>query len=173
VTEALDWAHKSVDVPAAGLERKRVATDAERAELAAKLGLIALPRLEVSYRIVGLAGGGYRLTGDVGANVEQACVVTLEPVPGTVDADFDVEFWPEVRSSDNDEDSNILEGPDVEVLDQGVIPVGRIAFETLSASLDPYPRREDAAFDWQDSKAATPEKSGPFAALSKLKDNKD
>jgi hypothetical protein len=77
---------------------------------------------------------------------------------------------PKVETADNDEDASVLAGPDVDVLERGIVPVGRIVFETLSASLDPYPRRPDAEFTWRDPQAGEPEKSNPFAALSKLKD---
>ena len=57
----------------------------------------------------------------------------------------------------------------LEKLERGLIPVGRIVFETLASSLDPYPRREGAAFNWQDPQSAGDKKANPFAALSKLK----
>jgi hypothetical protein len=56
------------------------------------------------------------------------------------------------------------------MLEHGLIPVGRIVFESLSASLDPYPRSEGAEFTWQDPKSESA--ANPFAALSKLKDDK-
>lgn len=170
MTDHLDWTHKIVDIPAGGLRREREATESEREAVARALGLLGLHSLAARYRIEAVAGGAYRLAGNVKGDVEQACVVTLEPVSSKVDASFDVEFWPELEPADSDEDATVLEGPDVERFEHGLIPVGRIVFETLSASLDPYPRREDAEFRWQDPRAEGPEKTGPFASLSKLKD---
>ena len=68
--------------------------------------------------------------------------------------------------------ASVLVGPDVDILERGVIPVGRIVFETLSASLDPYPRRPGAEFTWQDQHQVEPEETSPFAVLSQLKDKK-
>jgi hypothetical protein len=52
-----------------------------------------------------------------------------------------------------------------------MIDAGRIVFETLSASVDPYPRRAGAQFEGEElGDAAAPGASGPFAALKKLKD---
>ncbi len=174
MTELLDgplnWTVKTVEVPAAGLERTRAATAEERAAMIAALGLLELDHIEARYRIAALAGNGYKLSGRVSAAVVQPCIISLEPVADTVDADFDVEFWPEVKAADNDEDASILGGPDIEPLERGIIPVGRIVYETFSAGLDPYPRRPDAEFKWQDPKAPDPEKANPFPALSKLKD---
>jgi uncharacterized metal-binding protein YceD (DUF177 family) len=170
VTEHLsNWTHNATDIPAGGLDRERQATDAECAALAKELDLLKLDRLTARYRIKAVAGGGYRLAGRVACAVEQACVVTLEPVASKIDAPFDVEFRPQIESADNDEDASVLAGPDFDIMERGVIPVGRIVFETLSGSLDPYPRRPDAAFDWRDPEQGEPEKTSPFAALSKLK----
>lgn len=170
MSEQLDgWTHNVTDIPAGGLERDREADEAERAAVAEVLKLLGLDRLSAHYRIKPLGDGCYRLSGSLKADVEQACIVSLEPVRGMVDARFDVEFRPRVEHSDIDEDASVLDGPDVDVLERGVIPVGRIVFETLSASLDPYPRGPNAQFDWQDPRQADPEKASPFASLSQLK----
>jgi uncharacterized metal-binding protein YceD (DUF177 family) len=170
VTDHLDWIEKTTDIPAGGLKRDREATAAELQQIARALDILAVGNLSSNYRIAAIAGGAYRLTGTITADVEQSCIVSLEPVSGKISAAFDVEFWPTVTPGDSDEEASILSGSDVEVLEHGLIPVGRIAFETLSASLDPYPRREGAEFNWQDPKAEKAESANPFAALSKLKD---
>jgi hypothetical protein len=170
VTDHLDWTHGVTDIPPGGLTREREATEAERDRIARALGLLKLARLSARYRIKPLGDGAYRLSGDVLGDADQACIVTLEPVAAGIDAPLDVEFRPKLEAADNDEDANILSGPDIEILDRGIIPVGRIVFETLSAALDPFPRRPGAEFTWQDPRAEKPEKSSPFAALSKLKD---
>ena len=171
VTEPLnDWTHNVTDVPSGGLDREREATESERSAIAEALrpSEAREARCALSYQV--RSGGGYRLSGKVTADVEQACVVTLDPVTAKVEAPFDVEFRPQVETADNDEDASVLSGPDVDILERGIVPVGRIVFETVSASLDPYPRRPGAEFNWQDPQASEPEKASPFAALSKLKD---
>lgn len=169
MTELSDWTHNVTDIPAGGLDREREASASECASIAKDLELLKLDRLAVRYRIKALGEGCYRLAGKVVAKVEQACIVSLEPVAGDIDAAFDVEFRPVVQGSEDEEDASVLAGPDVDILERGVIPVGRIVFETLSGSLDPYPRRPDAAFDWQDPLQAEAEKRSPFAVLSQLK----
>jgi uncharacterized metal-binding protein YceD (DUF177 family) len=170
VTNTLDWTEKTTEIPVGGLDRTRAATPEELSSVAQILNILAVSTLSARYRIVSIAGGAYRLSGSIGADVEQACVVSLEPVKGKVNAAFEVEFWPDVSSEESEEEASILGGSDVELLEHGTIPVGRIVFETLSASLDPYPRREGAEFRWQDPKADEPAASNPFAALAKLKD---
>jgi uncharacterized metal-binding protein YceD (DUF177 family) len=170
VTDHLDWIEKTTDIPAGALKRDREATSVELQQIAQALDILKVGNLSSNYRITAIAGGAYRLAGTIAADVEQSCIVSLEPVSGKINAAFDVEFWPTVAHGDSDEEASILSGSDVEVLEHGLIPVGRIVFETLSASLDPYPRREGAEFNWQDPKAEKAESANPFAALSKLKD---
>jgi uncharacterized metal-binding protein YceD (DUF177 family) len=173
VTEPLsDWTHNVTDIPASGLDREREASESERVAIADDLKLLKLDRLAARYRIKSLGDGSYRLSGKITAKVEQACIVSLDPVAGEIDAPFEVEFRPEVETPDNDEDASVLAGPDVDILERGVIPVGRIVFETLSASLDPYPRGPEAEFTWQDPRQVEPEETSPFAVLSQLKDKK-
>ncbi len=166
----LDWTHKITDIPEGGLSQERAASEKECAALMAALGLLSLDVLSTRYRITALAGGGYRLAGTLDAKLSQPCVVSLDPVAQAIDEDFDVEFWPHVTLRDEAEEAGVLDDADVEQLTEGEIPVGRIVFETLSASLDPYPRRPDAVFDWQDTTVPSEQKSNPFAVLSKLKD---
>jgi hypothetical protein len=64
-----------------------------------------------------------------------------------------------------------LSAAEIEPIQHGMIDAGRIVFETLSASVDPYPRRAGAQFEGEElGDAAAPGASGPFAALKKLKD---
>lgn len=177
MTEILDWTHKVVDVPAKGLERKREATAAEREALAKALQLLALHKLDVNYRITAIAGGGYRLAGRLFADLAQACVVSLEPVPARLNEDFEVEFWQgesedskSDASDDQDDDIRVLDGPEVDRIVQDTLPVGRIVYETLAAGLDPYPRKDGATFDWQDQGPENTEKVSPFEVLKRLKD---
>lgn len=163
------WGHASTDIATGGLSRTRKASADECLALAETLAIPSVASLEASYRIAGLSGGGYRLSGDVKADVVQACIVTLEPVPALVADRFNVEFRADFAARDEKGDQSILEGVDVEPLILGYIDVGRIVVETLSGGLNPYPRKQGAAFDWQDPALAKPELQGPFAALAKLK----
>lgn len=164
-----DWSHAVVDIPGGGLARERKASDEALAQFAQALGMLRLDDVKADYRVERLAGGGYRLTGRVIASGEQACVVSLESVPADLDESFDVEFWPDLPASDGGEDKTILDARDVESLDDGLIPVGRIVFETISAALNPYPRKPDAEFSWTDKAQVEDGKVSPFAALAKLK----
>ena len=165
----LDWWHAATDIPERGLKNSRTATEAERVAFAKALDILSCEALEATYQIMPAAGGGYRLEGGIDAAVTQACVVTLEPVAGRVADSFSVEFRHEVDDSVSEYEVEILSMAEVEPIENDRIDVGRIVYETLSAGLDPYPRKEDAEFGWTDPKAAEAP-ANPFAVLKKLKD---
>ncbi len=164
----LDWCHAINEIGARGLERERTASAAELAAIAEALELEACSSLHVRYRIRPLRSECYRLTGAIGAEVVQTCVVTLEPVAARIDETFDVEFHHEAIAPEIDVELEILTAPEIEQVEHQSIAVGRIAYETLAAALNPYPRKPGAQFDWSDPKAGTAA-DHPFAALRNLK----
>ena len=140
------------------------ANAAEREALAHRLGLLSLGRLEVEARLVRAVGGGVRLEGRVAADLVQECVVTLEPVPGSIREEFAILYRRQApRSESIDPDSE-----DVELLESDEIDVGEAAAQQLSLAIDPFPRAPGAVLP--EPKAAPSELSQhPFAGLAKLK----
>ncbi len=174
---ALDWVHLTTEIPEAARRFERVATEQERAGIVEALELDGCPRLVVTYQIRSLSGGRYRVEGRIKADAIQSCVVTLDPVPQSIDEPFDVTFSPdgdEQRAGSSERE--ILSEPDVEPLADGRLEVGRVVFELLASALDPYPRKPGVDFEQiapqflgenEAGAAATP---SPFAVLAKLKD---
>jgi uncharacterized metal-binding protein YceD (DUF177 family) len=169
MTQLSNWSHATTDIPDRGLARVRSASEAERGEIARALKLASLDKLVANYRITSISGGGWRLAGHLEADVVQSCIVSLEPVPAHIEEAFDVEFWQEAPASDSGGDLSVLQGPDMEPFDGHDIAVGRIVFETLAAALDPYPRKDNASFNWAEPDNPDEKKTSPFAVLAKLK----
>lgn len=173
MTALRDWTHLVADIAERGLKQSREATAEERIELARELDVLSCERLSVAYEIKPRGEGRYAFAGTLDAEVVQACVVTLEPVPARVSEAFAIELAPAGALEDETPvsgDREVSSLPDVEPIEDGRIEVGAIVFGILSAALPPYPRRPDAAFDWVDPKiAADPDGASPFAALAKLK----
>jgi uncharacterized metal-binding protein YceD (DUF177 family) len=141
------------------------ASAAERAELARRLALIALDRLEARVAVARLAGGLVRLTADLSADVVQECVVTLEPVSSRVEDCFTLLY-----GHAQDEAREVVlsgEAELVEPVSGSTLDIGEAVAQQLSLALDPYPRAPGAA-------AAEPEAgpgdASPFAALAKWKE---
>lgn len=113
----------------------------ERAGLARRFDLIDVPSLEAE-GIISMSDHGRRarVEGIVRAQVVQSCVVTLEPVPGTVEESFVRTFTSSPTHSEREAvvDLDSEDPPDPIV--GGVVDVGEVVAEELGLALDPYPR---------------------------------
>jgi hypothetical protein len=168
----LVWDHAPSEIPQSGLSRHRAAAPDELARIARALDLVACASLTADYAIAPLFEGRYRVSGTLRAEIEQACVVTLEPVSSRIEERFEVTFWPEdempaPQSGELDMDDE----PEPEPMLAGQIAVGRVAFECLAAAIDPFPRRAGAKLEVATAAAqggADPSAS-PFAVLASIK----
>jgi uncharacterized metal-binding protein YceD (DUF177 family) len=151
------------------------AAQSELAAIAKLLELKGLERLNFIYRLNRGAGHRLRLTGRLTASATQTCVVTLEPVEASLDVLVEAEFWPAElieqleRSAEEPGGPGQLDWP--EPIVDGKIDLGPFIYETLATSLDPYPRKQGASFDWSqgEGEQGGAKESGPFAALAELK----
>lgn len=167
----LDWVHPAASAAHETISVKRSATSAEREAIARDLDILACKRLDVRYSITAKGKSGHLLVkGAIEADVAQACVVTLEPVPQQISETFEIELVPEGAEEPElpEGEQEILAMPDVEPYREGRIEAGRIVVEILASALEPYPRKDGAEFDWTDPKGEVA-KENPFAVLAKLK----
>jgi uncharacterized metal-binding protein YceD (DUF177 family) len=141
------------------------ATSEECAAIARRLDLLTLRRLHAEGAVRAGAGGRWTLSGRLGADVVQACVVTLDPVLATVEDAFEIAFAPMDEREDDEVD---LTDTDVEPLPaDGLLDVGEIITQQLSLALDPFPRAPDAGTgDRIESMEEGPAKVAPFSGLS-------
>ena len=120
------------------------ATEAERAALVQRFGLVSLDRLEAEVRLRRV-GGDVRLEADLSADLAQGCIVTLEPVPVQLAESFALIFRPGI---DEDEaDRLALESPEDEIIEPLMaesIDIGEAVAQQLSVAMDPYPRASGA-----------------------------
>jgi uncharacterized metal-binding protein YceD (DUF177 family) len=165
-----------VDELKEGEKRLIETAPAERAAIAALLDLVALDRLSFSGRLFPRGQGRLVMRGTLLAAMTQTCVVSLEPVPGTIEVPVEIEFWPlsqiEERAASLEEAASqgTLDWP--EPILEGKIDLGRVVYETLATALDPYPKRQGASFAWGETEADASgegKEPGPFAALARLK----
>lgn len=140
------------------------ATEAERAAVASALDLPTIRALAGRFTVAGNAER-VRVTGRVQADLDQVCVVSLEPFPTEVDEAVDVAFVSPVAGDvPGAEVEADLDRPDELVGD--TIDLGAIAVEFLALGLDPYPRKPGASFAAAEEERAP---TGAFAALSALR----
>ncbi len=144
---------------------------ATRAAMAKALDVIAVNHFEFEGEITPSGRHDYRLTGTMQARVVQACIVTLAPVPVTLN---------EVVNRRYSADAAEPEGEEVEMMDDTLDPmpevldVGDVALEALALALPLYPRApgaalEEAVFSAPGNAPLTDSDLKPFAGLAGLK----
>lgn len=150
-----------------------VADDAERSAVAQRLGLQALSCLE-AHAVLSRKGELIRAEGRLAAALDQACVVTGDPVAAHVDEPFDLVFMREPSESRPDDEIELGSGDmDVVFHDGATIDLGGAIADTLALNLNPYPRSAGADAALKEAGVLTEEQASPFAALSKLLKNDD
>ena len=154
---------------------------AERAAIAHWLGIESVDTLKA---VIQLSRGGvdeYAYRGHFEADVVQACVITLAPVPSHLSGEILRRFKVLPRPSTRRRKPAIEPPPAVpviidlaaadedgpELLDQSVLDLAAPLLEELSLALDPYPKAPGAAFEVP-PEPLTPA-DNPFAVLEKLK----
>jgi uncharacterized metal-binding protein YceD (DUF177 family) len=145
------------------------ANGGEREALARRFALPGIARLSAEADLV-RAGDVVIAQGSVSAAVTQSCVVTAEPVEAAVDEPFRIEFRPVPGATGPEEEVELSEGElDVVFYDGAAIDLGEAVAETLSLSLDPYPRSPEAQEALAQAGVKSEEEAraeaSPFAAL--------
>lgn len=144
----------------------------ERAALARRMGVLAIDTLRADLRLEILPGPDsprLRLSGRLQAALQQACVVTLEPVAATIDEAFTVIYAGGVEDSEEIAIDPASDDAWDEPWPGDTLDVGEAVAQQLALAIDPYPRAPGAAAAAA-APAADPEptRSRPFAALSSM-----
>ena len=155
----------------------RFAADAEqRAAIAKWSGILSLEKFEAQVEISKLAPNRFGLAYRLNADVTQACVISLEPVPSPLERSFTRElvFAGTGRRRETDESGSgpdlVLDGEEEEgpeEIESLHIDLATPVLEEFVLSLDPYPRRPGVEFAAKGLDSTPPE--SPFAVLKTLK----
>lgn len=157
------------------------AAEEERAAIAILAGALSLSRFAVRVELKKLSPNRFLLDYRLGANVTQACVVTLEPVVSHIEREFRRELHFEggarhgsrlpVQALDVDLSSQDPEAADEkEEIGSLHYDLAGPALEEFLLALDPYPRCQGAAF--QAGEEGETARENPFAVLKSLKSSK-
>lgn len=140
----------------------------ERAALAKRFDLIGIEKLTGKFTIR-RDTAGIVAEGRVAAAVTQACSITGDPLPATVDEPVALRF---VAEEDSGQDEVELGDSDIDVIpyDGGTIDLGEVAAETMALALDPFPRGPNAEVVLKEAGVLSEEQAGPFGALAGLKE---
>lgn len=148
-------------VPAGGQQLRITADHAECAALGRRMGILAVHALAADITLRPVEEGRIAVTGHLRAEVEQGCVVSLEPVRQRVVEVIAWRLLPDgMEPTDGDDDPDDIEGPG------GVVDLGEALAQQLCLALDPYPKAPGARRPDDPGDTGT---HGPFAMLAKLK----
>jgi len=150
---------------------------AERARIASWLEVLDVPRLDATIRLSHEGSDVYRYEAEFTAEVVQACVVTLEPVPsrhvGHVERHYRVPAKTSRRPPrDRDTEVEVSDDEDApEMISSTLLDIAAPVLEEVSLALDPYPRAPGVTFEPPKDEDGEAAKENPFAVLAKLKLN--
>lgn len=165
-----DFAHRlTLDRIRDGDRLDLVADAKERADVAARLGLPSVERLD-AHVVLRRDADTIHASGRFKAALEQRCVATGDPLPVRLDEAFELRFLPEIKTAGGDEEFE-LEAGDLDTMfhDGLAIDLGTAIADSLALALDPYPRSPHAAEALRAAGVISEEEAGPFAALAALK----
>lgn len=123
------------------------ADEAERSALAKRFDLVVLETLTADATLTAVAGG-VEARGTMHAVLSQACVVTSDPVPATIDEPFVLRFIADLPADGVDDEEGLeLSDADCDLLplENGAIDLGEAAAQTLGLALDPFPRSPEGS----------------------------
>lgn len=157
----------------AGDEIAFSASPEERAALARLAGILDVPAFAARIQLKKLSPTRFLVSYDMTADLVQACVVSLEPVPAHIEKQFrrELHYTPNLRRPAEGE---VTLSPEEE---EGPEEIGSLHYdlagplvEEFLLSIDPYPRAEGVAFEPPQDREDKPQ--SPFAVLKGLKSGK-
>ena len=145
------------------LVQEIAASEAERAALARRFGLLTLDRLSARVELARQGDEVILLNARFEAEFVQECVVSLDPLPGAVCESFALRYGPpEAEAGFAAVEDDIAFEP----LSADMIDIGEAVAQEFSLALPSFPRRRGAVIE-EGTAAPTPGEH-PFAALHRL-----
>jgi len=143
----------------------------ERNKLADRCKIRSIDKFNVSLRVnYPVAGPSIFIEGSFEASITQSCIVSLEDVPQSIKATFDLECMDESLITEEYEEEDFEDF--IEPISNNKLDLAEIATQYLALEIDPYPRKKGAEADVTTSVNSAAEKAEdtqrPFENLSEL-----
>lgn len=140
------------------------------ARLAKWANVLAVPAFRAQVTVKRLSETRFSFQANLTADVEQACVVTLEPVTSRLEHAFRRELLYVSQPAQNHGELTLAAGDDEapDVIDSLRYDIAAPVLEEFLLNIDPYPRKKGAVFAAPD---ADPSQESPFAVLKAWKKN--
>lgn len=153
-----------------GVAHLRLVPDAgQRAAMARFCGLRSITAFEALLDITARANGVVEIKGQLHAEVEPVCVVSMEPFSETIREEIEASFAEAAlieKLTRRAEENGVIDFEPPDLIENGVIDPSALSLEWLMLALDPYPRKPGAEFQGLSEDIAP---LSPFAALKALK----
>lgn len=164
-------------LPSKGMSIPVSANEAERAWLAQQAGVESVETFRADLTLKRWQRDGVKLSGNLRADLTQACIVTLEPVAGHAEETIERTFVPpdsrlaKPRLNSDGEWLLDVEGADPpDVLEADTLEIWGVLLEHFLLAIDPFPRAPGAVFSEAENPQAEDDRPpSPFAVLNKLK----
>ena len=178
------WSARIGDLPATGRRLEINASPAERRAIAAAHDVKDIASFQAQLLLQPSGRGGVRLSGRLKARLTQSCVVSLQPVEGWIDEEFERRYQPaeriEARRTGRPgarmtkaELIVDLEGKELpEPLPGETIDVAGVLLEEFALALDAYPRHPDAVLEGATEAGDQSREDSPFAVLRRARRGK-
>jgi hypothetical protein len=141
-------------LPQKGLPVRIEADARQRQALAREHGLLEIQEFTAELLVTSWKRNGVRVAGQVKAEIEQECVVTLDPVHDSIAEEFSQVYLPDDSKLGRQgfhEGGEILldaDGPDSpETFTGDSIDAGALAEEFFALAINPYPRKSGASVE--------------------------
>jgi uncharacterized metal-binding protein YceD (DUF177 family) len=144
--------------------QKIEATPSERERLSGRFDLLALDRLTAAVQLRRQGDELIVLEATLEAEFVQSCVVTLEPVSGSLSNSFLLVYGP--VEVEHQEIGSLRDEAAFEPLNGDMIDIGEAVAQEFSLLLPVFPRHPDATID---AEAPVESTGRPFASLARLK----
>ncbi len=145
------------------------ANAAERAALAERFGIVRIDRLTADV-VLHRKDRVIDARGTLSADIVQACAVSAEDLPVTVNEEVVVRFVPQVRIYAPDQEIELSAEECDEIEYSGShFDLGEAVAQTLALAIDPFAEGPEAAEARKRPELNGEAEPGPFAALKNLK----
>jgi len=143
------------------------ASEAERAALAKRFGLVRIDQLSARLHLT-CEGDVVTVQGRLSSRIVQSCAVSGEDLPVTIDEPLAFRFAPETAI---EEEEIELEEQDLDEISYSghTFDVGEAVAQSLALAIDPYATGPEADRARKEAGISDEAASGPFAALAALK----
>jgi uncharacterized metal-binding protein YceD (DUF177 family) len=143
------------------------ASEAERAALARRFGLVRIDRLEAEVAL-DVDGEAVNAKGRLRAAVVQSCAVSGDDLAATIDEPLVLRFVPEVEVTETEIELEERELDEIPYSGTS-FDLGEAVAQSLALAIDPYAVGPNAEQVRKDAGLSDQAASGPFAALAALK----